>query len=83
VEAKSASLRVDRPVYSRRVEHNTVAKGGIDTSRGLFESLGGRDGDAHHSAARNGTTFADVSPPTWAAHASMTGRLRSSIELRW
>jgi hypothetical protein len=30
VEAESASLRVDRPVYPRRLKHNTVAEGGID-----------------------------------------------------
>jgi hypothetical protein len=29
VEAGSASPRVDWPVYPRRVEHNTVAEGGI------------------------------------------------------
>jgi hypothetical protein len=28
VEAGSAALRVDRPVYPRRAEHNTVAEGG-------------------------------------------------------
>ena len=28
VEAGSAALRVDWPVYPRRVEHNTVAEGG-------------------------------------------------------
>ena len=28
VEAGSAALRVDWPVYPRRAEHNTVAKGG-------------------------------------------------------
>jgi hypothetical protein len=29
VEAESASLRVDGPVYPRRVKHNTVTGGGI------------------------------------------------------
>ena len=28
VEARSAALRVDRPVYPRRAEYNTVAEGG-------------------------------------------------------
>jgi hypothetical protein len=28
VEAGSAALRVDWPVYPRRAEHNTVAEGG-------------------------------------------------------
>jgi hypothetical protein len=30
VEAESASLRVDRPVYPRRFEHIIVDEGGID-----------------------------------------------------
>jgi hypothetical protein len=30
VEAESASLRVDRPVYPRRIEHSTVGEGAID-----------------------------------------------------
>ena len=30
VEAGSAALRVDWPVYPRRAEHNTVAEGGIE-----------------------------------------------------
>jgi hypothetical protein len=35
VEAGSAALRVDRPVYPRRAEHNTVAEGGIEDERRL------------------------------------------------
>jgi hypothetical protein len=35
VEAGSAALRVDRPVYPRRAEHNTVAEGG---NRGWAET---------------------------------------------
>ena len=30
MEAGSAALRVDWPIYPRRAEHNTVAKGGIE-----------------------------------------------------
>ena len=30
VEAGSAALRVDWPVYPRRAEHNTIAEGGIE-----------------------------------------------------
>ena len=30
MEAGSAAPRVDRPVYPRRVDHNTVTEGGID-----------------------------------------------------
>jgi hypothetical protein len=35
VEAESASLRVDRPVYPRRPKHNTFAEGGIDNEPSL------------------------------------------------
>ena len=45
------------------------------------EGLGG-DGDGDHPAVLNGTTFADVSPPTWSAQASMTGLRLSTIALR-
>ena len=30
MEAGSAALRIDWPVYPRRAEHNTVAEGGIE-----------------------------------------------------
>jgi hypothetical protein len=35
VEAGSTSPRVDRPVYPRRVDHNTVTEGGIDNGQKL------------------------------------------------
>ena len=40
VEAGSAALRVDRPVYPRRADHNTVAEGG---NRRLAETASARD----------------------------------------
>jgi hypothetical protein len=38
VEAGSAALRVDWPVYPRRAEHNTVAEGGNRRSAIAFSS---------------------------------------------
>ena len=35
VEAESASLHFDRPVYPRRLKHNTVAEGGVADGRSL------------------------------------------------
>jgi hypothetical protein len=38
VEAGSAALRVNWPVYPRRVDHNTVMEGGIDKRAEAFAS---------------------------------------------
>jgi hypothetical protein len=51
VEAGSAALRVDWPVYPRRAEHNTVAEGG--NRRSAVASSSG-------SVCRSGAMFSDA-----------------------
>jgi hypothetical protein len=48
VEAGSAALRVDWPVYPRRAEHNTVAEGGNRRLDEIARRLMGANGDTSH-----------------------------------
>ena len=59
MEAGSAALRVDWPIYPRRAEHNTVAEGGnrkwAETARaGLPPKIGRKERPERHAAAGSG-----------------------------
>ena len=81
VEAGSAALRVDWPVYPRRAEHNTVAEGGnrrwAETARQNRSNRAGRGRPEDPAGGLSGAALGDVArtpphgTPIRAANASL------------
>ena len=81
VEAGSAALRVDWPVYPRRAEHNTVAEGGnrrwAETTgllwASLWEVLDPPSLPTAVKAANAGGAYPDVRADPWPTNRSWRG----------